>query len=95
MQKTCTVCGESRTPVAYARALQVAAYTPAYQRLSRERMRAAYQLDQLDLFRKLMNYDKVLMWAKTTPLKIVGWTQHRKSHPLRWNLNTVSLSTNG
>ena len=95
MQKTCPACGDSRTPLAYARALQVAAYTPAYRRLSREHMRAAYQLDQLDLFRKLMDYDKVLIWAKTTPLKVVGWTQHRKSHPLRWYLNTVSPATNG
>ncbi len=95
MQKTYPVCSDRRTPVAYARALQVAVNTPAYHQLSRERMKAAYQQDQLNLFRKLMDYDKVLIWAKTTPLKVVGWTQHRKRHPLRWYLNTVSPATNG
>lgn len=95
MQKTCPICGDSRTPVAYARALQVAAYTPAYHQLSRERMKTAYQLDQLALFRKLMDYDKVLIWAKTTPLSVVGWTQQRNGHPLQWYLNAVNPATNG
>lgn len=95
MQKFCQACGDSCTPVAYVRALQVAAYTPAYHRLCRECMKTAYQLDQLDLFRKLLDYDKVIVWAKTTPLKVVGWTQQRKSHPLRWYLNAVNPATNG
>ena len=91
----CSTCGRTRSPLAYARAREVHAYAPAYHDLPREQMMQAYQQDQLTLFRTLMDYDKVLAWARTTPHCIIGVAGHLASHPLRRYLNEVNPAPSG
>ena len=87
--RTCPRCGVNRSPIAYARAKEVTVYHPDYDDLEGERMVAAYQEDQLKIFRRLMDYDKVLEWTKTTPRKVVGWAGRIAYHPFRRYLNDV------
>src|SRR5215467_9259855 len=61
--RPCPRCGINRSPIAYARAKEVTVYHPDYDDLEGECMVAAYQEDQLKIFRRLMDYDKILAWA--------------------------------
>ena len=91
----CPTCGQTRSPLAYARAKEVHVSVPAYHDLSREQMMQAYQRDQLTLFRRLLDYDRVLAWARTTPHRIVGVAGRLASHPLRRYLNEVNPAPGG
>jgi hypothetical protein len=93
--EVCSTCGKTRSPIAYARAKEVHAYIPAYHHLGTEQMMRAYQQDQLTLFRKLMDYERVVSWARTTPNRIVGIAHRQASHPLRWYLNEVNPAPGG
>ena len=84
---TCPICGNNRSPIAYASAKKVMVYIPKYHQLSKERMMAAYQHDQLNAFRVLLDYERVLACAQTTPRKVVGWAGRKEYHPLRRYLN--------
>ena len=91
----CPTCGKTRSPIAYARATEVQAYTPAYHRLGTEQLMRAYQQDQLTQFRTLLDYERLVAWARTTPHRIVGIAHRRASHPLRWYLNEVNPAPGG
>jgi hypothetical protein len=85
--RVCLICGNAYSPIAYARAKEVKVYIPEYHQLSREQMMAAYHSYQVGAFHSLMDYDRVVAWAKTTPRKVVGWAGRIKYHPLRRYLN--------
>jgi hypothetical protein len=91
----CPMCGKARSAIAYAHAKEVHAYTPAYHHLSTEQLMRAYQQDQLTLFRKLMDYERLVAWARTTPHRIVGVARHPASHPVRRYLNEVAPAPGG
>ena len=91
----CPTCGKTRSPLAYAHAKEVHVYTPAYHRLGTEQLMRAYQQDQLTLFRQLMDYERLVAWARTTPHRIVGVARHPASHPVRRYLNEVAPAPGG
>lgn len=95
LRMDCPICGKTRSPIGYAHAKEVHASTLAYHRLGKEQMMHAYQVDQLTLFRKLMDYDKVLAWARTTTHRVVGMAHRKASHPLQCYLNEVNPAPNG
>jgi len=89
----CPTCGKPRSTLAYARASEVSVFTQAYHQLAQGLLIAAYQHDQLNRFRRLSDYDRVLDWARTTRSAIVGIAHHKSRHPLRCYLNEVDPST--
>jgi hypothetical protein len=94
----CRRCGKSFTSsdsLAYARANELTLYIPEYHRLGTEHLAAQYQQHQIQVFRTLMDYDRVLAWASTVPWKTVGWAGQRKYHPLRRFLNDVDPPMDG
>ena len=92
-RRDCPLCGQHRSTVAYARAAQVRVFTPAYHVFERGLLIAAYQQEQIDRFRRLLDYDRVLDWARTTRRAVVGITHQKSRHPLRCYLNDVDPST--
>src|SRR5260370_17568114 len=91
--RDCPLCGKHRSTVAYARAAQVRVFIPAYHRFERGLLIAAYQQEQIDRFRRLLDYDRVLDWARTTRRAVVGIVHQKSRHPLRCYLNDVDPST--
>jgi hypothetical protein len=91
--RDCPTCGKHRSSVAYARATEVQIFTPAYHRLEGGLLIAAYQQDQINRFRRLLDYDKVLDWARTTRSAVVGIAGQKNRHPFRCYLNDVDPST--
>ena len=91
----CPTCGKERSPIGYARASEVYVYTPQYHQWEQAALIAGYQGDLITLFRRLLNYDKVLDWARTTPRLIIGYAQRKEGHPFRRYLDDVDLPTNG
>jgi hypothetical protein len=89
----CPTCSKLRSRLAYARASEVSVFTPAYHQLAQGLLIAAYQYDQITRFRRLLDYDRVLDWARTTRNAIVGIARHKSRHPLRCYLNEVDPST--
>jgi len=84
----CRLCGKPfADSLAYARANELTLYIPDYHRLGTEHLTAHYQQHQIQVFRRLMDYDHVLAWARTVPRKTIGWAGQRKYHPLRRYLN--------
>jgi hypothetical protein len=90
---SCPRCGKIRSPLAYARAIQVHAYIPEFHRLERALLVTAYQQKQLTRFRSLLDYDQVCAWARTTPRTVVGIAGHAHEHPFRRFLNDVDPSS--
>ena len=91
--RDCPLCGKHRSTVAYARATQVWVFTPAYHLFERGLLIAAYQQEQIGRFRRLLDYDRVLDWARTTRRAVVGIAHQKSRHPLRCYLNDVDPST--
>lgn len=94
----CRRCSKPLTAsdsLAYARANELTLYIPEYHRLGMELLAARYQQHQIQAFRTLIDYDRVLAWARTVPRKTVGWAGQRKYHPLRRYLNDVDPPQDG
>ena len=94
----CRRCSKPLTAsdsLAYARANELTLYIPEYHRLGMEHLCAQYQQHQIQAFRTLIDYDRVLAWARTVPRKTVGWAGQRKYHPLRRYLNDVDPPQDG
>jgi hypothetical protein len=92
----CRMCGKPfADSLAYARANELTLYIPEYHRLGTEHLAAQYQQHQIRLFRRLMDYDHVLAWARTVPRKTIGWAGQRKYHPLRRYLNDTDPPQDG
>ncbi len=91
----CLTCGKNCSPIGYARASDVQVYTPQYHQLEQSVLIAAYQRDQITHVRRLLDYHKVLDWARTTPRLLVGSAQRKEGHPLRRYLNDVDPTTTG
>jgi hypothetical protein len=85
----CPTCGPNLVPLAYARAIDVRAYKPEYHHLNRDLMLAGYRQDALKMFERVMDYDRVCAWARTTPRALVGRGQRREDHPFRHYLNDM------
>jgi hypothetical protein len=94
----CRRCGKPLTTsdsLPYARANDRTLYIPEYHRLGTELLATQYQQHQIQVFRSLMDYDRVLAWARTVPRKTIGWAGQRKYHPLRRYLNDVDPAQDG
>jgi hypothetical protein len=92
----CRSCGKPfLESLAYARANELTLYIPEYHRLEKEHLTARYQHHQIQTFRTLLDYDRVLTWARTVSRPIVGWAGQRKYHPLRRYLNDVDPPRDG
>ncbi len=86
----CSRCGSHLQPVPYARATELRVYRPEYHLLlSQELMLKAYQQEQLALFHRLLDYDRVCDWAKTTRRAIVGVANCKEGHPLKHYLDDI------
>jgi len=85
----CPMCGMHRSPIAYARAMELRMHKPEYHTLSQATMLLAYQQEQLSLFEQLMTYDRLCDWARTTRRGLFGLAGRVESHPLRYYLDDV------
>jgi hypothetical protein len=92
-RRDCPLCGQHHSTVAYARAAQVRVFTPAYHVFERSLLIAAYQQEQIDRFRRLLDFDRILDWARTTRRAVVGVAHQKSRHPLRCYLNDVDPSS--
>lgn len=92
----CRSCGKPfLKSLAYARANELTLFILEYHHLITEHLTARYQQHQIRVFRTLMDYERVLEWARTVPRNIVGWAGQRKYHPLRRYLNDVDPPRDG
>jgi hypothetical protein len=88
-KRTCPRCGPHLVPLAYARATDLRVSQPEYHQLNHDLMLEAYRRDALKVFERVMDYDRVCAWARTTSRAIVGRGQRPEDHPLRRYLNEM------
>ncbi len=85
----CPKCGPHLVPLPYVRATDVRAYKSEYHHLNHALLLAAYRQDALKMFERVMDYDRICAWARTTPRAILGRGQRREDHPFRHYLNDM------
>src|SRR5712691_11384138 len=85
----CSTCEKRHIPVGYTGATDLRAFRPEYHQLPQGQMLKAYQQDQIGQFHRMMNYERLLDWARTSPRAIVGIARRRGNHPLQRYLNEV------
>lgn len=82
----CMACCACQTRVAYARAMELRAYTSAYHHEASRLAIAAYQKELQERFHQYMSYDRVCRWARTAPRRSFGIAHHPRAHPFQYYL---------
>lgn len=87
--KRCPTCGLFRSQLSYMRASDLRMFLPEYHTLSETRLLKAYQQEQIAEYGRVMTYDRVVDWARTTRHTTVGVVGRNDAHPFRRYLNEV------
>jgi hypothetical protein len=82
----CEQCQQQPTApqVSYVRVLNLRAPVPsAYESLPEKRILSLVERDQVQCLQMVLDYDRVVDWARTTTLEVVGLARRRENHPLQ------------
>jgi hypothetical protein len=62
---------------------------PEYEQYSQEHMLLLVQQEQIRFLQTMLDYDRVVDWARTTKVNIVGLGQRQDNHPLQRYLHEI------